>query len=460
MTAAMIVLAVALPFVLGLTLLIGLNLHRRAHPSLVAGAAFGMGVALVGFVLAVIPVIGLPLTRTTGIASALLAWAGLMAIVRSRRTAGVASNGVVPALPVGWGWRIVWWVGVIALGLKVAMAATRAMHKPVIGWDAMLVHSFKAKEMFYDQTISAGILDWAGSPNYPLGMSLVELWVAWFQGSWDDTGFKILLPGVLAALFLVIYGGLREIFGPIGALAGTWLAAGLPFLVQHATDAYFDLPLAYTTLAASVFLWRYARSRARGDLLVASWLAAFGVWTKNEGAVAFAVALAALGALLVLDARAGRRPAWADLARFGAWPALVWGAWAAAKALWGIAPNLEVEPSGFLGHVDRLPAIVAFTARELWQSANWNVLWALFAGGWVVWWRRYADPVSLFFCWPVVMTLGVFVIVAEGTKMYDILLHGVVWHRVVLHVAPLAAFWVAVMLGEAIKKPVEETSTG
>jgi hypothetical protein len=50
--------------------------------------------------------------------------------------------------------------------------------------------------------------------------------------------------------------------------------------------------------------------------------------------------------------------------------------------------------------------------------------------------------------------------VAEGTKMYDILLQGVVWHRVVLHVAPLAAFWVAVMLGEAIKKPVEETSTG
>ena len=37
---------------------------------------------------------------------------------------------------------------------------------------------------------------------------------------------------------------------------------------------------------------------------------------------------------------------------------------------------------------------------------------------------------------------------------------GVVLHRMVLHVAPLAAFWAAVMLGEAIKKPVEETSTG
>jgi hypothetical protein len=104
--------------------------------------------------------------------------------------------------------------------------------------------------------------------------------------------------------------------------------------------------------------------------------------------------------------------------------------------------------------------VVAFIGRELWQSANWNVLWALFAGGWIVWWRRSVDPVSLFFGWPVWMTLGVFVLVAEGTKMYDILLQGVVWHRVVLHVAPLAAFWVAVMLGEAIKKPVEETSTG
>jgi hypothetical protein len=460
MTVAMIGLAVALPFVLGLLLLIRLDVHRRAHPSLVVGTAFGTGVALVGFVPAIVPLIGLPLTRTTGIASVLLAWAGLMAIVQSRRTAGAASNGVVPVSLLGWGWRTAWWVGVIVLGLKVAMAATRAMHKPVIGWDAMLVHSFKAKEMFYDQTISAGILDWAGSPNYPIGMSLAELWVAWFQGAWDDTGFKILFPCVLAALFLVIYGGLREIFGPIGALGGTWLAAGLPFLVQHATDAYFDLTLAYTTLAASVFLWRYARTRARSDLLVASWLAAFGVWTKNEGAVAFAVDLTALGALLVLDARAGKRPVWLDLVRFGAWPALVWGAWEAAKALWGIAPNLEVEPSGFLGHVDRLPTVVAFTAQELWQSANWNVLWALFAGGWVVWWRRSVDPVSLFFGWPVVLTLGVFVVVAEGTKMYDILLQGVVWHRVVLHVAPLAAFWVAVMLGEAIKKPVEETSTG
>ena len=460
MTAVMIALAVALPFVLGLLLLIRLDVHRRAHPALVVGAAFGMGVALVGFVLAVVPLIGLPLTRTTGVPSVLLAWAGLMAIAQFGRTDGVASNGVAPVSWFGWGWRTAWWVGFIALGLKVAMAATRAMHKPVIGWDSMLVHSFKAKEMFYDRTISVGILDWAGSPNYPLGMSLVELWVAWFQGSWDDTGFKILLPGLLAALFLVIYGGLREIFGPIGAPAGTWLAAGLPFLVQHATDAYLDLPLAYTTLAASVFLWRYARTRARTDLLVASWLAAFGVWTKNEGAVAFGIDVALLVALLVLDVRAGKRPAWLDLARFGAWPALVWGAWAAAKALWGIAPNLEVEPLGFLSHMDRLPTVVAFIGRELWQSANWNVLWALFAGGWVVWWRRSVDPVSLFFGWPVVLTLAAFIAVSEGTVMYQYLFQGTTLHRMVLHVAPLAAFWVAVMLGESIKKPVEKTSTG
>ena len=58
------------------------------------------------------------------------------------------------------------------------------------------------------------------------------------------------------------------------------------------------------------------------------------------------------------------------------------------------------------------------------------------------------------------MTLVALIAVSEGTVMYQYLFQGTTLHRIVLHVAPLAAFWVAVMLGEAIKKPVEETSTG
>jgi len=30
------------------------------------------------------------------------------------------------------------------------------------------------------------------------------------------------------------------------------------------------------------------------------------------------------------------------------------------------------------------------------RVSSWQAV-GLFAGGWIVWWRRYADPVSLFF---------------------------------------------------------------
>ncbi len=42
-------------------------------------------------------------------------------------------------------------------------------------------------------------------------------------------------------------------------------------------------------------------------------------------------------------------------------------------------------------------------------------------------------------------TLGI--VLSVGTVIYQYLLQGTTLHRVVLHVAPLAAFWVAVMLG-------------
>lgn len=452
MNPVAIALSVALPLVMGVVLLRRVQIHRLAHPALLVGAGFGVGIAFIGIVLAGVALVGLPLTRATGFSSVLLVWAALLGTLRyqeGRHVVGwTMTSPVVPAAAIGWWWQSVWWVGVIALGIKCAMVGIRAMHKPVIGWDSMLVHSFKAKEMFYDQTIGMATLDWAGSPNYPLGMSLVQLWVAWFSGSWDDSAFKILFPCILGAVFLVVYGGLRELVGPIGALGGTWFTASLPLLVQHATDAYVDLPLAYTTLAISVFLWRYTRSRSWRDLLIASWFAGFGVWTKNEGTVAVAVAGLMLWTFLVLDRQDGWRRAWADLVRFSVWPAVVWGGWGIVKARWGIGANLDVSVAGVLAHVDRLPTVAGFIASELWQSANWNVLWAVFLGGWVVWWRRYADPVSLFFGWPVLLTLGVFSLVAASTEMFDVLFNHVVLHRMVLHVAPLAVFWAVAMFGQ------------
>ncbi len=466
-----ILLALAPPIGIGVALLACLGLARKAHPALVSGAAFGVGMGLIGLVLAILPLAGVPLRMKTGVPAVVLVGVAMSALMLSAGRRRGASDGAFPAWAfpaegegkrrrLRWTLRAVWWLGFLALGVRIALATWRAMGKPMMGWDAFIVHSFRAKVLYYDQTWSSESLRWIGNADYPLGMPLAELWVTWFQGQWDDTAFKVLFPCVLVALLAMVYGGLREVFGPLGAMGGTWLVAALPLLVQHATDAYLDVPLAYATFGASVFLWRYARTRARSDLLVASWMAAFGVWIKNEGALAFGIEVALLAVWFVRDGRLRDRAAWRDLGWFAAPPFLVWGGWALFKAASGISSPLTVQVSEFVDHADRLPAVLAFVARELWQSANWHALWPLFFGGWLLHVRRSLDPAFLFFGWPVVLTLAALIAVSAGTVMYQYLLQGTTLHRVVLHVAPLAAFWVAVMLGEAIKKPVEETSTG
>ncbi|MEO5656033.1 MAG: hypothetical protein ABIO65_02690, partial [Nitrospiria bacterium] len=359
------------------------------------------------------------------------------------------------------GWtRVAWWMGAAGLAVRLAMVLDRAMSKPVLGWDAFIVHALRAKAMYYDQTISASTLQFIGNADYPLGFPLIELWVSWCAGGWDDTAFKLVFPCLLAALLAMMYGGLRHAFGPLGAMAGTWLVAGLPLLVQHATDAYLDLPLAYAALGAAIFLWRYATTRHASDVVLGSLMTAFAVWMKNEGVLVLGINLIALTVLAARERRWGDRASWMHIGLFALSPVAIWGAWSAFKMAGGITGTLTIEGSAALLHAGRLPDVLALMAFELVQSANWHVLWPVFFAGWMVYFRRSFDPSFLFFGWPVVLTLAAFVIVSASSVMYQYLFEGSTAHRMVLHVAPLAAFWVALVLGDLLRMTRREVAAG
>jgi hypothetical protein len=417
------------------------------HVALFVGVAYGLGLALISFVLVILPVLGIPLTLLWALPSVGLAWGALwFATGRfSKHVESVPAS--TPASARGLWMRAVWAVGLALLVAKLGLIGVRAMDKPVIGWDAVTTHSLRAKAMYYDQTIARSSLDWIGSADYPLGLPLLELWVNWFQGRWDDTAFKILFPGFLAALLAMLYGALREVVRPLGSLFGAWFAASLPLLVEHATDAYLDLPLAYTTLGTSIFLWRHARTREAHDLLLASAMAAFGVWIKREGAVAFGIALALLALWSVIARAPVRAKPVSTLAAFAAMPALVWVAWAVFRWTALESAPLSFQPSSVSDFFSRALAVAAYASGELWRSSNWNVLWPLFFGVWLFHARRSLDPDILFFTWPVVLTLAAFLATSAGTVMFDFLMQGSTLHRMVLHVAPLAAFSVGLMVG-------------
>jgi hypothetical protein len=319
-----------------------------------------------------------------------------------------------------------------------------------MGWDAWTTHSLRAKAIFYDQTVLQSTLEWIGHSDYPLGGPLLELWVSWFQGRWDDTAIKILFPGFLVALLAMTYGALRERLPPIGGLLGAWFAASLPLLVQHATEAYLDLPLAYAILGTSIFLWRYSRTNGKADLVVASLMAAFGVWIKREGAVAFGIELVLLAFWVAKARSSARRGALAALAAFSVMPAVVWAGWAMVRWSFHATEPLSFLPLPVTDVFARLVRVVAYAGAELWTSQNWSVVWPLVVGLWLLHARRSFSEEFVFFGWPILLMLGAFLSVsAASPELWSYLHQGSTLHRIVLQLAPLAVMFVAMMAGEA-----------
>ena len=411
-----------------------------------AGFAYGLGLVWISTMMGVLAVLGVPVTRMVGVVSIVgppLGW-WLWQTWRLRRGAErEGSVGVIrPVLS-----RDPWWWGLAALlGVLCAIVVVRATVKPMYFRDGWATYALKAKIIYLEASVPRAIFDWVVAPNYPLGVPFQEVWVAWFAGSWDDVAVKLLFPGYALALLCLVYGTLRDRWGARAAMGGTLFVAGLPFLLQHAQDAYTDLPLAYFVLGNAVALTRYALSSDRRDLVLASVFAAGLVWTREDGLIvvaANALLLAALGA------RRGGLTSKTSVTAVGiylAFPALVWGAWTLAKLHMGISTNLHVDSSDVMG-LDRWQTIFEVFVRALFLQGNWMILWALFSLVFVYEFRNTLTEESMFLVWPVVTYLVVIGVLVFMSELFRFLWGDTVLHRLILHVAPLAALWVALTCG-------------
>ena len=394
--------------------------------------------------------VGIPLTRVEGMAVIIGPAAGwwLVRVWRGRR---------LPEAPrtIEREIRVVrdpfWWGGSTVLALLWLIVTGRAVLKPIQFWDAWATYAFKAKVIFLEAAIpSPALFAWGGSPNYPdypLGVSLQEVWVSWFVGAWDDVAVKLLFPGYLLSLWCLAYGSLREQWEARSAMLGTLFVAGLPLVLQHGHDGYTNLPLAYFVFGGAVALTRYVRSSDRRDLVLAAMFGAGLVWMRVDGVV-----FVACNALLLLVLAARRSPflitkGWVDVAIYLSLPLLVWGGWSLAKLHIGISSTFQVDGSSVVPLFDRWSRIAVVFFRSFFLDGNWLILWALFALGVIHRWRDVVSLESLFLFWPVIFYLGGIAFLFATTGLSRFLEDGTVVHRLILHVAPLAALWVVQVFG-------------
>lgn len=415
-----------------------------------AGVAYGVGLVWISLAIPVAAFLGWPLTDRAGLGLVIgcpLAWWLGRRVVDVRRRADRTSDGPVVRRETLLARDPVWGGFVAALVVLAVIVAVRALVKPLVGWDAWAVHSFKAKVIVLAQAIPPSLFGWIGAPNYPLGIPLQEVWMAWVVGAWNEVAVKLLFPGYLVAIWLIVYGTLRERWSPRGAIAGTLFVAGMPLALQHGQDAYLDLPTAYFLLGSGVALMRYAVGADRRDLALASVFAAGAVWTREDALVVIAVNVVLLGVVLARPSRRAVMSRVADLLLYGALPVAVWGAWSIAKLQMGIVSNLDVGPAAWVWQFDRFRVVVVVFIRSLFLEGNWLLLWGLFVVALVFARDAAREPWSLFLVWPVVVYLLSMGLLMEATELFDYVSVSTVVNRLILHVAPLAALWVAMTYG-------------
>jgi hypothetical protein len=355
----------------------------------------------------------------------------------------------------------------LSLLLLAALAAATAIAVgiPIINWDSFAMWGLKAKVLFQhpltprpgyftDHALSFSHLD------YPLLLPMLLAGAYGTIGHVDEHLGKIILPMLLAGQMLIGYCGARLWLGRLGALVVTVLLICAPMGMESCSIFTADMPLATFRLGSIVYLVRWIGNRRRCDLIVCSLSTVFAALTKNEGlalAAVNALMLMAFLASLLISNRNQRRQAFIDAAVFSSILLVGIGTWLAWRA--GLPHTDENYPSlfswsTFAGNANRFGIVLPSVARGMTQVSLWGALWIavpiLAASGY----RAFARRQTMVLWAILILHLALYTLVYLIAPWNDVhLLLRDSLHRLLLHVAPTAAFLIAAHTATAMECP-------
>ena len=413
----------ALPWQLGCGWFVGafaLTLWMRALSGL--GVPFGM------------LSIGAPLCVLTAAAGA-IAWRS------SDRRFGGALRAIGRALAGTdlTGWRRAAWLALLAwIALRFCLLLAEVWWRPLYPWDAWTQWATKARTWFelkrlvpfadaaeFFRSPDAGVY-FDAAPHYPATVPLFQVWAATLIGRWDDA--RINLPWWITgvAFGLAIYGFLRQArFAALPALLGTWLVLSLPILEVHiALAGYADLPMAAYFTLGTVALLRALADARRARRRAGSAAARRVHVVKNPGIIWVLTLIP--GVIVALVPRYGMRIA-----------ALCF---AAVTALTLVLARSVVPILGYRLHLEfDLPVGALFDAY--FAFGNWNLLWYGVIAALVIGWRQVLAPelapLTVVVAAGVSFLLFGFAFTNAGRWVED----QTTVNRATLHLAPLLVVW-------------------
>jgi hypothetical protein len=463
-----LVLGLALPWCLGLSLLLAFDWPRpaadggasgsptRGH-ALRLGYGYFIGVLLITLWMRALAFAGTGFSRLS-IGVPLLAATTALLLLASRQhglsLAAVRDTVTMlirPPLPrwqrVGWALLLAW------LAFRFAALAVEVAWRPLYPWDAWTQWATKARVWYELSRIvpfvpadawlaGQGGAFFDAAPGAPATIPLLQAWGSIALGRWDDSAMNWPWLLMLVALALAAYGAFRDAaIRPLGALIGAYLVVSLPLVDAHvalAGDA--DLMLSGVYALAALAFHRWARGRDMRDGVLALLLALSCPLIQTQGVV-WALTLVPGIVVALLPRRGLKLVAWS----FGV----------VALALLVLArtrPTLR----GISLHLDYGPAWRTLLDVYL-VLGNWHLLWYGAAALAIVGARRLVRP-------PLAPLASV-VAAALAFLLVTLLFPGNVaaWsadfaaiNRTTLHVAPLLAC-LCVLLWAELSAPGAES---
>ncbi len=335
-----------------------------------AATAFLLGVAMIGTWSLIVTLLSLPASPLLLAAPVLLYPAGRM--LRKKNGVETPPAHFPPAAPGG-GSVLSRLAGAVVL-FQVLYVFHHALTRPIHAWDAWKIWSFKAKVIFLESGFPADFFSgtWAGFPGYPLGIPMVEAFLAHAAGEWHETAVKVIFPLFYIAT-LILFTLLLRIIGRQKAVPlGLLLMAPAPLLVHHGAVAYMDLPLGCFLLAAVTWLCLWEKEGDSRFLILAALHAGFLPLVKNEGLPLYLL----LTFIFFYRARRGRKPA-VDIVRWLGPSLLLCLPWLAFKygAAVGDSPYHHLAFPGFSGMAERCVEILRHVGASLFLSGSWGIAW-------------------------------------------------------------------------------------
>ncbi len=295
---------------------------------------------------------------------------------------------------------------------------TNAAQYPFTSYDGRAIWSYKAKVLFYEDTVFTEAftdpLRVHYHRDYPLMIPFAEYVIYRIVGDIGERQVRLLFSATFVFTVLFIYGGLRRLgIKSLLAILAAFFYCATPFRDDWSerdggalNSGAVDLPLAFFALVSIVSYLLWWRERKHWQWVVGVLFSAFCFMIKKEGLVIFAVTSAANGVMALFSGSEFRKKNILAVIGFAVLTLVVASPWfMVVKQL----PNYYDEDYAEMFNAEvlttmhtRLNVIFYTLNKEIWNVEKWNLYWValvlcfpFFVFGWFSRREYYLDVILI-----------------------------------------------------------------